>query len=289
VSGAPALTWLYVPGDRPDRFAKAIASGADEVILDLEDAVAPARKSRARDAVQEFLADEDVVPAPPVQVRVNGFGTPWHDDDVSALAVLPRVSGLRLPKAESPDDVRALGARLPHDDPVRLHLLIESARGVEAAAELASAHRLVGSIALGEADLRSELGVSDERGLAWARGRIVVAAAATGLPPPAMSVYADVADDVGLAASCRDGRALGFLGRAAIHPRQLPIIEAAFLPDDGEIAEAEATLSALERAEAAGIGVAVLPSGRFVDRAMAERARRVIALARRAAGSAAIR
>jgi citrate lyase subunit beta/citryl-CoA lyase len=264
-----------------------MASGADEVIIDLEDAVVPARKGSAREAVQAFFERRIETGEPPVQVRVNGVGTSWHEDDLAALVSLPRLAGIRLPKAESPEQVRLIGESLPQHGSVRLHLLIESARGVEAAAELAGAHRLIASIALGEADLRSDLGVADEHGLLWSRGRIVVAAAAAGLPPPAMSAFPDVEDETGLAASCREGRALGFLGRAAIHPRQLPVIEAAFLPDEGEIAEAEATLAALADAEGEGTGTAVLPGGRFVDRATAERARRVVRLAaRRRAGRA---
>lgn len=282
----PTLTWLYVPGDRPDRFAKAMASGADEIILDLEDAVAAGRKALARESVCSFLSEPSRRGDPLVQVRVNAVGTPWHDEDVAALTGLARLAGIRLPKAESADDVRTVAERLPADGSVLLHLLIESALGVERAAELASAHRLVASIGLGEADLRSELGLTDERGLAWARGRIVIAAAAAGLPPPAMSVYPTVGDDTGLAASCRDGRALGFLGRAAIHPRQLPVIEAAFLPTEDEVVDADATIAALARAEADGSGTAVLPGGRFVDRAMAERARRIMRLAQRRARAA---
>ncbi len=277
----PALTWLYVPGDRPDRFEKAAASGTDRVIIDLEDAVAPGRKDEARDAVAAWLSGDAPPARPPVEVRINAFDTAWTMRDVDAMINRPGLAGIRLPKAEDPAIVAALCARLPEDGPVHVHLLIETARGLEAAGELARADPLVRSITLGEADLRSELGILSESGLAWARGRIVVAAAAAGLPPPAMSVYTDLEDDAGLAASCREGRALGFLGRAAIHPRQLPVIEASFMPDQAEIEQARAIRAALDEALGRGSGTAVLPGGRFVDRAMAGRADRILALASR--------
>jgi citrate lyase subunit beta/citryl-CoA lyase len=162
-----------------------------------------------------------------------------------------------------------------------VHCLIETALGVERAYAIATAGPVVASIGLGEADLRGDLAVTDDGGLAYARGRIVVAARAAGLPPPAMSVYPDIEDLDGLAASCRAGRALGFLGRTAIHPRQLPVIVAAFRPTADEVVRARAVLDALADADAAGRGTAVLPDGRFVDRAMAPGARRVLDLAAR--------
>ncbi|MFR9775638.1 HpcH/HpaI aldolase/citrate lyase family protein [Micromonospora sp. MS34] len=267
------LTWLYVPGDRPDRFAKAVASGADGVILDLEDAVVAGRKAYARDAVAEFLAGPQPLP---VQVRVNELTGPDVDADLAAVAAAPGLAGLRLPKVESAATVAAVAARV--DTP--LHPLIESAVGLESAYAIAGAHPAVASLGLGEADLRSDLGVADD-GLLWARGRIVVASRAAGLPPPAMSVYANVADLDGLAASCAAGRRLGFLGRAAIHPRQLPVIAEAFRPADREVALARELLAAVADAQTRGTGTVVLPDGRFADRAMVAAARRVVDLAAR--------
>ncbi|MGK5676894.1 HpcH/HpaI aldolase/citrate lyase family protein [Micromonospora sp. URMC 106] len=268
------LTWLYVPGDRPDRFAKAVASGADAVILDLEDAVLADRKAYARQAVAEFLGQPHPVP---VQVRVNELTGPDLDADLAAVAGRPGLSGLRLPKVESADAVAAVAARV--DAP--LHPLIESALGLESAYAIAAADPAVASIGLGEADLRSDLGVDDDAGLAWARGRVVVAARAAALPPPAMSVYAHVADLDGLAASCALGRRLGFLGRAAIHPRQLPVIAEAFRPAEGEVARAEELLAAVAEAQTRSSGTVVLPDGRFADRAMVAAARRTVDLAAR--------
>ncbi|GAB3528797.1 HpcH/HpaI aldolase/citrate lyase family protein [Phytohabitans suffuscus] len=259
------LTWLYVPGDRPDRFAKALASGADAVILDLEDAVAAPRKAYARSAVAEFVAEPR---DPPVHVRIA---------TASDVPAVRGATGLRLPKIETPEQVRAI-ADLTEAE---LHPLIESAAGVENAYRIATAHPAVAGIALGEADLRSDLGISDEAALAWPRGRIVVAARAAGLPPPAMSVYPDISDMDGLAASCRLGRRQGFLGRAAIHPRQLPVIAAAFRPAPDEVARAKELLAAMADAAGAGEGTVVLADGRFADRAMLGAARRVVELAAR--------
>lgn len=270
----PVLTLLYVPGDRPDRFAKAIDSPADVVILDLEDAVASAGKARARAAVREFLASEQ---PKPVQVRVNDLRGALGREDVAALAGLPGLSGVRVPKVEDPSELAVLV-----ESGVPLHPLVESARGVEAAFSIASAGPFVASIGLGEADLRSELGITSEAGLAWVRGRIVVAARAAGLPRPAMSVYPHLDDEVGLEQSCRAGRALGFRGRAAIHPAQLPVIERAFLPTPEEIEAAEELLAAVHSASLGDRGVAVLPDGRFADRAMVEAAEETLALAARA-------
>jgi citrate lyase subunit beta/citryl-CoA lyase len=132
----------------------------------------------------------------------------------------------------------------------------------------------VASIGLGEADLRADLGVPDESGLAWVRSRVVVAARAAGLPPPVQSVYPDVRDLAGLAASCRTGRAMGFRGRAAIHPAQLPVIAEAYRPDAEEIAEARRVVEAFADATT---GAVALEDGAFVDIAVVRRAERLLA------------
>lgn len=281
------LTWLYAPGDRPDVVAKALRSGADVVLVDLEDAVAPDRKEYARAATAELLARPAPGPAA-VHVRINAIGGQHAAADLAALASLPGLGGLRLPKVAGPADiadvVRQLRAR-PDGDAGHggalpgLYPLLESALGIENAFAVATADPAVRGIALGEADLRADLGMSDENALAWPRARVVVAARAAGLAPPAQSVYPDVKDLVGLAESCARGRALGFLGRTAIHPRQLPVIERAYLPTAAEVAAARETVAA---AETDG-GALALPDGRFVDAAVVAGARRTLALADRAA------
>ncbi|MFF9636021.1 HpcH/HpaI aldolase/citrate lyase family protein [Streptomyces bacillaris] len=270
-AAAPPLTWLYVPGDRPETVAKALGCGADVVIVDLEDAVAPDRKAYARAATAELLADP-VTASPdavPVHVRVHG------EDDIRALTGLPGLSGLRLPKITHAVSVHHVAAVAPG---VPLYPLLESALAVEHAYSIATAHHDVRGIALGEADLRADLGVREDFGLDFARSRLVVAARAAALPPPAQSVFPDVRDLDGLWASCVRGRGLGLLGRAAIHPRQLEVIERAFRPTAREVEEAEEIIAASE----VDAGALALPDGRFVDAAVVASARRTLAIAGRA-------
>ena len=218
----PVITLLYVPGDRPDRVAKALAMDADVVIVDLADAVRPEAKVAAREGLDTMLAGVSFGRG--VQVRVNPLTSEWAGADLAAAARLPVSVGVRVPKCEDPATLETLG-RMVGSRPV--HVLVQSALGVEAAFELARSSG-VASIGLGETDLRADLGVTDDAGLLWARSRVVNAAAAAGLPPPAMSVFPNVADLDGLKRSCEAGRQLGFLGRAAIHPMQLPVIAEAF-------------------------------------------------------------
>ncbi|MFE7505814.1 HpcH/HpaI aldolase/citrate lyase family protein [Promicromonospora sp. NPDC057488] len=266
------LTLLYVPADRPDRVAKALASAADAVLVDLEDAVAPSRKGEARENAGLALA---AGVSRPVQVRINHRSTPWHAEDVGLVGSLPSSVGVRVPKVESVAEVQELAEALPGR---ALHLLVESALGVERAFELATASPQVASIGLGEADLRSDLRVDDEDGLLWARSRIVVAARAAGLVAPVMSAYTNVRDLDGLAASCRVGRRLGFSGRTAIHPGQLDVIRAAFLPSAAEVAAAREVLERVGAAAVDGVGAVALADGTFLDVAMVERARWVVEL-----------
>ncbi|WP_432084385.1 HpcH/HpaI aldolase/citrate lyase family protein [Streptomyces sp. WAC 04229] len=268
---APPLTWLYAPGDRPRVVAKALAAGADVVVVDLEDAVAPDRKEYAREATAELLTEPQPVP---VHVRVNALDGPLAAADLRALAALPGLSGLRLPKVVSPEQITGVAAATGGPP---LYALLETALGVERAYPIAAAHPALRGIALGEADLRADLGVQGDTGLDWSRSRVVVAARAAGLAPPSQTVHPDTRDLEGLAASCAHGRALGFLGRAAIHPRQLPIIERAYLPTERELEEAETIV----KAASVQPGAQALPDGRFVDAAVVATARRTLSLARR--------
>ncbi|MCT7355280.1 CoA ester lyase [Streptomyces sp. 15-116A] len=271
MTGFP-LTWLYAPGDRPHVVAKALASGADVVVIDLEDAVAPDRKAYAREATAELLSEPQPVP---VHVRVNALTTPWADADLAALAPAPGLSGLRLPKVSDRSDILHVAHRTPSALP--LYALLETALAIEHAYAVAGAHPALRGIAIGEADLRADLGVRDDAGLDWSRSRVVVAARAAGLPPPTQSVHPDTRDLEGLTASCAHGRTLGFLGRAAIHPLQLPVIERAYLPTEKEIEEAEIILKAAATTE----GAQALPNGTFIDAAVVATAHRTLSLARR--------
>jgi citrate lyase subunit beta/citryl-CoA lyase len=178
-----------------------------------------------------------------------------------------------VPKVESADDI----ARVARALDVRVHALLETASGVEAAAVIASAPQ-VSALALGEADLRSDLGVSSDEGLVWSRSRVIVAARAAGLPSPMMSAWTDLADTEGLVVSCRRGRAVGFVGRTAVHPSQIEPIHQGFLPSDDETAQARELLADLERAGSVDASVAVTADGRMVDPAMVRGAQLVLAL-----------
>jgi citrate lyase subunit beta/citryl-CoA lyase len=257
-----ALTALYVPGDRPDRFDKAVGSGADIVVFDLEDAVPADRKALALENVVRYLSGPVPVRA---QVRTNrGARTEW--ERLTGL----RGVGLRLPKVESAAELAEVRATtgLP------LTALIESARGLERVSEIAAA---ADAVALGESDLASELGSRDERVLDWARVRLRVAAASAGIGAPMLSVYPAIRDLDGLAADTARGAALGFVGRSAVHPGQLATIVAAFRPAAADLAWATAVHAALE----GGGGATTLDDGQLVDAAMAGRARRILELARR--------
>jgi citrate lyase subunit beta/citryl-CoA lyase len=270
----PPLTWLYVPADRPDRVEKAIASEAHAVIVDLEDGVASSAKEEARSNLFSLL---DRKREKHVGVRINPPRTALGVADLEAVGSLAGADGIHVPKVAGADDVRAVLSRLPpRESPYRLHCLLESAAALEAAYTIATCDPAVAAISLGEADLRSETGAL-ESGLDWARGRVVNAAVAAGLPRPPQSVFPHVDDEEGLARSCSHGRALGHLGRAAIHPRQLLVIEAAYLPTEAEVSRARETVERLGSAAAA----TTLAGGEFVDAAMLGAARQVLAIAER--------
>ncbi|GAA0943199.1 CoA ester lyase [Pseudonocardia zijingensis] len=266
-------SWLYVPGHRADRVQKALVAGADAVVVDLEDAVPPDRKAAAREAVAAAVAA--VAPGgPQLWVRVNDPDGPWGDADLDAVTG-SGIAGIRLPRSADPGTVRAVGERtgLP------MQLVIETAAGLARATELATAHPLVAGLGLGEADLSADLRLVSDAGLDWARGWIVVAARAAGLPSPVQSVWTDVADLDGLRASSERGRATGFVGRSVVHPRQLPVVHDVYTPTPAQVRRAAAVVRTADEARARG-EVAVLDAdGRFVDPAVVERARVVLELA----------
>lgn len=270
-----SVTLLYAPADRPDRVLKAQHTGADVVVIDLEDAVAPAAKASAREQLKVLSPQlrTDIR----IQVRVNAIGTPWHDADLTAVREMPDHVEVRVPKIESPEQacevIQISGGR-------QVHALIETALGVERAFEIASAG--VTSLGLGEADLRSQLGLpagpEGDVGLSWIRSRIITASAAAGLTPPMMSVYTRLDDVAGLLESTRQGRQHGFIGRAAIHPKQLATIRDGMRPSDAEVERARAVLERIEQAHEAGAGVLVLDDGSFLDVAMVSSAQRTLEL-----------
>jgi len=269
--------FLFTPGNRPDRFAKAAATGADALILDLEDAVAVAGKDEARSILVEHFRAGHRAALGPRQVcglRVNNIHTPAGVRDLDALVT----SGVApdfvvLPKVESAFEVR-LYTRLLAAIP--LVCTIESARGLEAAVEIAAADARVRALAFGGADLavdlRAELAWEP---LYWGRARVVQAAATAGIA--AIDVPHVVLDDeAGLRAEAARVKAMGYGGKLAIHPKQVPPILEAFTPTPEEVERARAIVAAYE---AAG-GDVVEYQGRMVEGPIVKAAERVLALAR---------
>ena len=264
-------TTLYVPGDRPDRFDKALMSGADAIICDLEDAVAEVAKATARAAVDQWLRANPGVPA---WVRINNRPD-LVDDDTELVRSLAAdgvgFAGVVVPKADAAACSGDFGG-----SPVTA--LIESAVGVAQIYEIAAVPE-VERLALGEADLAADLGMepSPDALEMWPiRTRVVVASAGAGLEAPCGPVFTNLDDDTGLAATSESLRRHGFGGRAVIHPKQVAAVNAAFSPSDDEISRAEAVVAAFEEVSADGRAVAVV-DGEFVDEAVMRWARAVLA------------
>lgn len=256
----PFVTALYVPGDRPERFDKAVATGADLVILDLEDAVAPVNKAEAREAVADWLSRQ-YGGGPALEVRINAGSS----EDLAAVQGLPGEFGLRVPKVETVEDVERM-----ETSGRPLTVVLETARGVENAVSIA-AHPAVTRMTLGEADLASDLVSRSPAILDYARARLLFAARAAHLPPPMLSPYTGIRDLDGLRTDTERGRDLGWFGRTAIHPSQLSVIADVFHPSDSDLKWAHEVLSA-----ASSGGVTTLTSGEMVDPAMLGRARAVL-------------
>jgi len=259
-----ARTLLFVPGHRPDRFDKAAAAGADAVVLDLEDAVAADAKDAARAAVVGWL--RTAVPGVPVLVRVNAAGTPWHADDVAALASLPTPpAALVLPMAEPGEALTALGA-----GPVPVVALVETAAAVLDARAVAATPGVV-RLALGSFDLAGELGVDplERAAIDPARTALVYASAAAGLPGPVDGVRGAVDDEAGLREETVQARRLGLTGKLCIHPRQVGLVAEVLRPSADEVAWAR-------RIADAGVDGVATVDGQMVDKPVVDRALRIL-------------
>lgn len=257
----PLVTGLYVPGDRPERFDKAVLAGADLVILDLEDAVSGKNKLMAREAVAEWLSTRPHTEGPVLEVRIN----PGSSEDIAAVQHIDVPFGLRIPKVEAAIDVDAF-ASLGRP----LTVVLETARGVENAAPIA-AHPGVTRLALGESDLTSDLGCRSPAILDYARARLLYAARAAHLPQPMLSPYPDIRDLEGFRNDTERGRDLGWFGRTAIHPTQLQVINEVFRPTEDDIEWARQVVASIESG-----GVATISTGEMVDPAMIGRARAIL-------------
>jgi len=254
-----ARSFLFVPGNRPERFERACSAGADAVIVDLEDAVPPDQKAEARDALAKWLS-----PARPVCVRVNAPGTQWHREDL-ALCTLPGVAAIVLPKAEHLDDgvlsLCAGGARA-------LLPLVETAAGFDMLRALARAPG-VQRLLFGSIDFQVDLGIDGEgEELLYFRSRLVLESRLAGIQPPVDGVCTEIDDPEMLQADTLRARRLGFGGKLCIHPRQVAVVQQAFSASPQERAWAQRVVAA---AQAAG-GAAVAVDGRMVDLPVLRRA-----------------
>lgn len=258
--------YLFVPADRPERYAKARAAGADAVIVDLEDAVAPPAKGPARDALANAL-DESA----PVIVRVNGAGTPWFDDDLE-LCRHPGVAAVMLPKADGIDAVCEAFEACFKD----LLPIIESARGIEEVRTIARVPGVV-RLAFGSIDLAVDLGIDcdpegGEQELLPLRSQLVLASRLGGLAPPADGVSTAIDDAERLRADAERARRLGFGAKLCIHPKQVAVVQAAFTPSAERVEWARRVCAAF----AAAGGAAVAVDGQMIDLPVVERARSLL-------------
>jgi len=281
MSVRPRRSVLYMPGSNARALEKARTLPADGLILDLEDAVAPAAKAEARARVVGVLArggygDRETV------VRVNGPSTPWGADDLAAAA-RSGADAVLLPKVEGAEEVRAAERALDAagaPESLRLWCMIETPRGVLAAPEIAAATPRLACLVAGTSDLVKDLRARHTPGRAEVLASlslVVLAARASGLAA-LDGVHLDLADDAGFEAACRQGRDLGFDGKTLIHPKTIDAANRAFAPAAEEVAAARRIIDAHAEAERAGSGVVVV-DGRLVEALHVEEARRTVALA----------
>lgn len=256
---ALARSFLFVPGHRPERLAKALASGADAVIVDLEDAVPLDAKSAARDALVAAWPALDAAQRARLLVRVNPAGTPWHAADLAAVTPLPELGAVVLPKAECAQQMQALWRSMPR--PVLP--LIESAEGVGQMDPIARAPGVL-RLGLGHIDLQADLGLScgpDEAELAPIRLAMVVASRRAGLPAPVDGVTTATTDAGVLAHDAQRSRRFGFGAKLCIHPAQVAGVHQALAPTEAECDWARRVLAAQVEARGGAFSV----DGKMVD------------------------
>ena len=264
-----ARTYLFVPGNRPERFDKARAAGADVVIIDLEDAVAPQDKIAAREAIAGW-----VDASRPVAVRINAAGTEWFDDDL-ALCGKPGVAAVVLPKAQTVDELAAVAQAAQRD--AVLIPLIESALGMRNLEAIAGAPR-VQRLAFGTLDFRVDLGMQAEEGgdeseLASFRAAMALASRLAGIQQPIDGVTVAVDDAERIATDVRRGLRFGFGAKLCIHPKQVAAVHRALAPGEQQLDWARRVLAAV----AVSRGAAVQIDGKMVDKPVILQAEDIVA------------
>jgi citrate lyase subunit beta/citryl-CoA lyase len=276
---------LFVPGSRPELFAKAAASAADSLSFDLEDAVAEERKDEARAQLAAFLRAPEAARGKTVVVRVNALGTRHFQADMAAV-VMPSVHLVNLPMVEDAETVReaaqlldTLDAAAGRAQPTGLLVNIETPKALRRAAELATAHPRVAGLQIGYADLLEPTGIDRRDEAALAHIRIAVRLAAAEADVAAYDgAFGGVNDPDGYRSECVAARRHGFAGKSCIHPSQIAIANESFMPMAAEIARARTILAAAEDAQAKGVG-AYLVDGQMIDAPFLIRARAIVALA----------
>jgi citrate lyase subunit beta/citryl-CoA lyase len=267
-------SWLFVPADSERKITKALDSEADAIIFDLEDSVAPAMKPVARDVLRNLLKRSG---GPQWWVRVNPFGSEFHKDDLELIAIAD-IHGIVLPKAESGDDIRQLAHRTGN---IPVHAIVtETAASLFGLLSYRDPASPLVAMSWGAEDLSAALGASskyDDGGeLAFtyrlARSLCLAGAVAAGVQP-VDGVFADFRDDKGLRDEAEAARREGFTGKLAIHPAQVPVINAAFTPSKEDVAHAEEIVAAFEAQPNAGV---LSVGGKMVDRPHLVQARRVL-------------
>lgn len=259
-----ALSYLFVPGNRPERFDKALQAGAGAVIVDLEDAVPAAAKATAREGLQQWLGGTRA----PIIVRVNATDTPWFGDDL-AVCAHPNVMAIMLPKAETPEQLATCAQVAPQ---ARLLPLIETAAGFDGLRRLGAAPG-VERFVFGSIDFQLDLGISGEdEELLLFRSQIVLSSRLAGLLAPVDGVSTEIRDAGLVGAAAARARRLGFGAKLCIHPAQIAAVNAAFLPSAQERDWAQRVLDASARAG----GAAATVDGRMIDRPVVLRARAIL-------------
>jgi citrate lyase subunit beta/citryl-CoA lyase len=273
----PLRSFLFAPGNHARRVEKALSLDADAVILDLEDAVATAEKTAARDAVIAALGRPRRAL---LYVRVNAVDTEFCYGDLAAI-VRPGLDGVILPKVESAAGLATadwLLAQLEREQGLMPRTIIETARGLNQIDAILATGTRVRRIAFGAGDFTLDVNMAwsrDEVELAYARAKIVTASRAAGIEAPFDTVWVDLADEEGLEASARTALGFGFQGKMCIHPNQIAIVNRVFTPSEAEIAFAERVVAAFAQAEAEGSAATQL-NGKFIDYPILYRAQRIL-------------
>jgi citrate lyase subunit beta/citryl-CoA lyase len=283
----PIRTWLFAPGMDARKCEKAVLSSADALILDLEDAVALSEKPKARLMLNQLV--KSVSPERQVYVRVNDFMTGMTAEDLRAVCT-GGLAGIVLPKAESAEMVRIASAMidelsraegLPHGQ-ITMCGILETARGVLRAEEIAAGGGRLSTLMFGAGDFTGDLGIPTSNvGPHLVNGKIQTALAcrAAGIRPPVDTVFFDVTDAAGFEADCLQAKGLGFQGKAVIHPNQIAMANAVFSPSPDEIAYARLVVDSFAKAEAEGVG-AIRVEGKLIDYAMVKNSQKLLDLAR---------